>query len=284
MTAEDFRRVLRETGGYDTPSPRKALPPPLCRLAFSALMWRSYAHSWLWSAAPDFRTVGWPRLSFEVLRNAERCGATVHVEGFRALDALGGGSAVVACNHVSAMETYLLPAVLCGWNDVAYILKQSLVSYPVVGRCIRAIKPIPVTRKSPVADLKSVLRHGKAALAEGRFAVVFPQGSRHRLFDPSTFHSLAAKLAVHAGRPLVPVAAATDFLRIGQWQRDLFATVHPESPIRLACGEPIDPGVGEAEMQRRAIAFVVAALARWEKEDRRRMLAEGATALLPAPA
>lgn len=268
----DFQRQLRDTGAYDTPFPRKPLPGPLCRITFQSLMWRSYVHSWFWSAKPDFRSVGWPRLSFEVLRNAERSGGTVHIEGFRALDLLGGAPAVIVCNHVSALETYFLPSMLCAWNDVAYILKQSLMRYPVVGRCIRAVKPIPVTRKSPVADLRSVLKHGCDALREGRFAVIFPQGSRHRLFDPTTFHSLGAKLALHAGVPLVPVAAATDFLRIGEWQRDLFSTVHPESPIRFACGEPIPPDAGEAQMQRRAIAFISSTLARWEKTDSRKML------------
>lgn len=281
MTVLDFQRQLRETGSYDTPFPRRPLPRPLSRIAFQSLMWRSYIHSWLWSAESDFRKVGWPRLSFEVLRNAERSGGVVHIEGFRALDALGGAPAVVVCNHVSALETYFLPSILCAWNDVAYILKQSLLRYPIVGRCIRAIKPIPVTRKSPVADLRAVLKFGGEAIGEGRFAVIFPQGTRQRLFDAASFHSLGAKLARHAGVPLVPVAAATDFLRIGQWQRDLFATVHPESPIRFACGDPIPPDVGEGEMQRRAVEFITSTLSRWERMDSRRMLAGPAALVSP---
>ncbi len=272
LTTEEMQRGLRETGRYVTPHPRKPPPPPFRRLAFTARMMRSYWHSYVWSARPNFRTKGWAELSFEVLRNAEKAGGRVEAEGFRALDALHGSPAVIVCNHVSAMETYLLPSMLCAWNDVAYILKKSLLSYPVVGRCIRAIAPIPVSRKSPVADLRAVLEHGTKALKDGRFAVIFPQGTRHRLFDPATFHSLGAKLALHAGVPVVPIAAATDFLRIGEWQRDLFATLHPESPIRFACGDPIPPECGERELQARSVEFISATLARWEKLDRRQML------------
>ena len=271
-TTEEMQRGLRETGRYTTACPRTPPPAPFRRLAFTARMLRSYWHSYVWSARPDFRAKAWAELSFEVLRNAEKAGARVEAEGFRALDALQGGPAVIVCNHVSAMETYLLPSMLCAWNDVAYILKRSLLNYPVVGRCIRAIDPIPVSRKSPVSDLRAVLEFGTKALRNGRFAVIFPQGSRHRLFDPATFHSLGAKLALHAGVPVVPIAAATDFLRIGKWQRDLFATLHPESPIRFACGDPIPPECGERELQKRSIAFISGALARWETLDGRPML------------
>ena len=276
MDYDSFAAGIRETGGYATARKRMALPWPLCQWAFSARMNGVYARSWFWSARRDFRTYWWPRLSYLVIGAVEGAGGTVRIEGFRNLDALGGGPAVIACNHVSAIETYVLPGILCQWNDVAYILKRSLMSYPVVGRCIRAIDPIPVDRKSPVADLRAVLKHGGAALSQGRFAAIFPEGTRRRLFDPSAFHSLGAKLALHSGVPVVPVAVATDFLRIGKLQRDLFATVHPSSPVRFACGEPIPASLGEAEIQRRATGFLSATLARWEVEDGRRML-------LPAP-
>ena len=103
--------------------------------------------------------------------------------------------------------------------------------------------------------------------------VVFPQGSRDRLFKPESWHSLGTKLAVHAKFPVVPVALATDFLRIGEWQRDLFATVHPSSTVRLRFGPPIPPDLPEAELQKRQIEFVSSTLAEWEKEDGRKMLA-----------
>ena len=91
-------------------------------------------------------------------------------------------------------------------------------------------------------------------------------------FDPATFRSLGTKLAQHARVPVVPFCVASDFLRIGEWNRDLFASVHAESPLRVACGEPIPWDLPAAELQRRQTDFLSATLARWQKLDGRTLL------------
>lgn len=268
---EAFARKLRADLRYETPHggvARRALfPTP----AFFARMARVYLLGWHESGRPDFELEYWPNAGYRVLEAVENTGGRVVLEGFENIASLDG-PAVVAANHVSALETYLFPPLLAPWRSVAYILKASLLHYPLLGRCVRSIRPIPVTRKSPVADLRAVLRGGTESLRGGRFVVVFPQGTRHRTFDPSTWNSLGTKLAVHASSPVVPVAVATDFLRIGQWQRDLFATVHPSSTVRFRFGPPIPPTLPESEIQARQIAFVAGTLAEWEKADGRRML------------
>ena len=276
MDVSEFHRRLRETGSFRTEAPRRPLTPFVAGLAYHLRMMRIYVKGYLQSAHADFREREWAPLSFEVVRVVERCGGRVAFEGFENVRALGGSPVVVVANHVSALETYLFPSFLLAWHDVAYVLKDSLMHYPVLGRCVRAIRPIPVTRRSPVADLRAVLRHGTEALEEGRFVVLFPQGSRHRLFDPAQFNTLGTKLARHARRPVLPVCLATDFLRIGEWQRDLFATVRPRSTVRFACGEPIPWDLPEDEVQRRQTGFIASTLARWEKEDGRPMLAPSA--------
>ena len=273
MDVSEFHRRLRETGSFRTEAPRRPLPPLFAGLAYHWQMAGLYAKGYRLCAKPGFREREWAPLSFEALRIVERCGGRVSFEGFEHVRALGDSAAVVVANHVSALETYLLPSFLLAWHDVAYVLKDSLTRYPVLGRCVRAIRPIPVTRRSPVADLRAVLTHGARALEEGRFVVLFPQGSRHRLFDPAGFNTLGTKLARHARRPVLPVCLATDFLRIGSWQRDLFATVHPRSTVRFGCGEPIPWDLPEDEIQRRQTDFIASTLARWEREDGRRLLA-----------
>ena len=273
MDVSEFHRRLRETGFFRTESPRRPLPPFVAGLAYHLQMARIYAKGYGLSARPGFREREWAPLSFEVARLVERCGGRLAFEGFEHVRELGDSAAVVVANHVSSLETYLLPSFLLAWHDVAYVLKDSLTRYPVLGRCVRAIRPIPVTRRSPVADLRAVLEHGTRALDEGRFVVLFPQGSRHRLFDPAGFNTLGTKLARRARRPVLPLCLATDFLRIGSWQRDLFATVHPRSTVRFACGAPIPWDLPEDELQRRQTDFISSTLARWEKEDGRPLLA-----------
>ena len=272
MDYAEFASVLRGSKRYETPPGASARRPLFPTPAFMARMLRVYGLGWHESGKPRFEFDYWPNAGYRVLQAVERTGGRVVLDGFENLEA-AGGPAVVAANHVSALETYLFPPLLAPWRSVAYILKRSLLHYPLLGRCVRSIRPIPVSRKSPVADLRAVLKHGTESLRDGRFVVVFPQGSRDRLFKPESWHSLGTKRAVHAKFPVVPVALATDFLRIGEWQRDLFATVHPSSTVRLRFGPPIPPDLPEAELQKRQIEFVSSTLAEWEKEDGRKMLA-----------
>ena len=279
MDWADFRRKLVETGSYETPADNRALFPRFVeKRLFRLRMMRVYWHAWRASKDPEaYVSRLWAPNGFEVVRAVERTGGRVVVEGFGALrDA--ALPAVFVANHVSSLETYLVAPLLLPFTTYTYVLKKSLVSYPVLGRVVRALDPVPVGRKSPMEDLRDVLQHGTETLRRGRSVVVFPQGTRTRLFDPATFNSIGAKLARRAGVPVVPLCLATDFLRIGEWQRDLFSTVHPESAVRAACGEPIGPDVPQAEVQRRCVAFIESTLARWEALDGRRMLA------LPAPA
>ena len=277
MDYTEFASALREGKRYETPSGSASRPPLFPTAAFMARMARVYGLGWYEARRPDFELGYWPNAGYRVLQAVERTGGRVVVDGCENLDA-AGGPAVVAANHVSALETYLFPPLLAPWRSVAYILKKSLLKYPLLGRCVRSIRPIPVTRNSPVADLRAVLSHGTESLRGGRFVVVFPQGSRDRLFKPDSWHSLGTKLALHAKVPVVPVAVATDFLRIGEWQRDLFASDHPSSVVRLSFGPPVPPDLSEHEMQKRQIDFVAGTLAEWEKLDGRRMLAPGAGA------
>ena len=277
-----FERQLKETGAYETPAGSHArFPRFIEKRLFRLRMVRVYWHGWRDSKDPAAYVPRlWAPNGLEVVQAVERTGGRVVVEGFSALRG-AALPAVFVANHVSALETYLVAPLLLPFTTYTYVLKRSLVGYPILGRVIRALDPVPVGRKSPMQDLRAVLTHGTETLRRGRSVVVFPQGSRQRLFDPATFNSIGAKLARRAGVPVVPLCLATDFLRIGEWHRDLFSTVHPESTVRAACGEPIGPDVPQAEVQRRCIGFIESTLARWEALDGRPMLAPPAP-ILPA--
>ncbi len=280
-----FESQLRETGSYETPaSVRARFPRFVERRLFRLRMLRAYWHAIRRSKDPEeYVRRLWAPNGFEVVRAIESSGGRCVFEGF---DRLRGAAlpAVFVSNHVSALETYIAAPLLLPFTPYTYVLKRSLVNLPALGRVVRALDPVAVGRKNPMDDLRDVLTHGAETLRRGRSILVFPQGSRHRLFDPATFNSIGAKLARRAGAPVVPLCFATDFMRIGEWQRDLFASIHPESTVRAACGEPIGPETPQAEVQRRCIVFVESTLARWEALDGRAMLAPAAAAELPAPA
>ena len=208
----------------------------------------------------------WAAFGLRVMHLAERIGGTVEIEGFEHIKEMSS-PVVWASNHVSALETYLFPPILMAWPGLIIVLKESLAHYPLFGAVVRAVDPIRVQRKNPIEDLRKVLQEGTAGIKAGRSALIFPQGARYRQFDPASFNTLATKLALRANVPLVPIAVSTDFIRIGKRHRDATATIRPSSPIRIACGPAIPCTLGQAEMQRRSIDFIVSKLAEWEKED-----------------
>lgn len=272
MTLEEFQKQVLGTGSYETPAPRRFVYPPwLATPAFKIRMSSIFLRSYFEAFSPDYYNRYWALLGFRVMRATEGLGGRVSIEGFENLHDCPD-PVVFVSNHVSSLETYLFEPILLGRGGIAYVLKESLNHYPIFGRTVRATRPISVSRKNPLEDLKAVLRQGTEALREGRSVVIFPQGTRHRQFDPAEFRTLGTKLAQHAKVRVVPLCVATDFIRIGLKNRDLGAVCHPESTIRIACGAPLSYDLPPAELQARQIEFIESTLRRWEALDKRPLL------------
>lgn len=274
MDAKSFQAQLKETGHYASPRGiwRHHLPSFLATPIFDAFMAEIFVRGNIQSRRPGFMDKEWSEFGVRVIHLVERIGGYVEVEGFRGISDLRE-KVVWVSNHVSALETYLLPPILMTWPGLIIVLKEPLAHYPFFGSVVRAVSPIRVLRKNPIEDLRKVMKEGAEGIRAGRSALVFPQGTRHRQFDPATFNTLGTKLALHVKAPVVPIAVSTDFIRIGRWHRDLFASIHPESPVRIACGPVLPCELGQAEIQRRSVAFISGKLAEWEKSDGLKLLA-----------
>lgn len=201
-------------------------------------------------------------LGYCVTRAVESTGAKVTFEGFDRLLPIKGRPAVVVANHMSLMETMLLPAGLVAANDLTVIAKRSLTRYPYFGHMLSVFRPILLDRKNPRKDLADTLSQGMTLLADGITILLFPQGHRSEVFDPRIFNSLGAKLATRANVPLVPVACKTDIARPGRIVKD-FGPIDPSRPVRFACGPVIDPGTSQREMQETCTSFISSTLSGW---------------------
>src|SRR5690606_5370489 len=98
---------------------------------------------------------------------------------------------VVVSNHESAWETFFL-----GWlfRPQATVLKKELLNIPLFGWGLRMLKPIPLDRDKPTAALKLVLREGTAAIQDGCWVVIYPEGTRVRPMMTSRFNKGGAML------------------------------------------------------------------------------------------
>lgn len=182
----------------------------------------------------------------KILGMMRNVGCKITIEGKENLKNLKPPCVFIA-NHMSTLETLVLPAVIGKEFKVTFVVKSSLLKYPFFGKILSALNPIPVTRKNPKEDYKVVLQEGLKRLQEGISIIVFPQATREINFEPSKFNTLGIKLAKKANVPAVPIALRTDAWGVGKIFKD-FGKIDPSKPICFYIGKPLhiqDKGVQE---------------------------------------
>lgn len=203
----------------------------------------------------------WARSSEDVVRALESVGCRLTVEGLAHYRALSG-PCVFAGNHMSTLETMVLPSMIQPWKDVTFVIKRSLYKYPIFADILTARQPICVGRVNPRDDLKTVLEEGTRRLEAGISVIVFPQGTRQQEFDSTKFNSIAVKLAKRAGVPVVPVALSSAAWSEGRMFSD-FGPVLPHIPVQFRFGKPMDIAGAGKEEQVALCAFIRGALEEW---------------------
>ncbi len=200
--------------------------------------------------------------SHAMRRALERVGVRFDIQGQHRLAHLMGPVVFVA-NHMSALETQTLPAILQDAGPCTFVIKDSLLRLPMFGPVLRGFDPIVVSRADARQDLMTVLHEGRARLARGQSVIIFPQGHRSPEFDPQRFNSLGMRLARQAQVPLVPIALDTAAWEIGTLVSDIGRIV-PTRPVRFAIGAPISPHLGGKAMQRESLAHIEQTLSTWK--------------------
>ena len=78
----------------------------------------------------EYDSEAWRLSSFRVMQALERTGLKITISGIEHLQSLNS-SCVFVGNHVSMMDTVVLPAILAQEMPTTFIIKQSLMDYPV---------------------------------------------------------------------------------------------------------------------------------------------------------
>jgi len=205
----------------------------------------------------------WCQSCFNVLRALERARVNFEITGINYLEQLETPCVVIG-NHMSMLETVVLPIIIQPVRNVTFIVKQSLLDYPVFKHVMRSRDPIAVSRINPRQDLKAVLEGGMDRLKRGISVIVFPQTTRTNSFDPTKFSTLGVKLAQRANVPIVPLALLTDAWRNGKYFKD-FGKIDATKDVKFAFGKPTwVQGRGNDEHQA-IIDFISGKMQEWEE-------------------
>jgi 1-acyl-sn-glycerol-3-phosphate acyltransferase len=209
----------------------------------------------------QYGTREWCGSSMETLRALERVGVSIEITGidhFRALTS----PCVFIGNHMSTLETFVLPVIIAPIKDITFVVKQSLIEYPVFKHVMRSRNPITVGRSNAREDLKAVLEGGDERLRAGLSIVIFPQTTRTLVFDKEQFNTIGIKLAKKAGVPVVPLALKTDAWGNGRHLKD-FGRINPALTVHFAFGEPLTIGDRGVEEHQRIVDFITGKLREW---------------------
>ena len=187
----------------------------------------------------------WQRVMGLLLWGPMKCLYRLRAEGGENLPAEGGF--VLASNHLSNFDPWVLAYPLWPTRRLRSMAKSELFN-PVLAPLLRASGAFPVHRGG--AD-REAFRTAIEIVRGGEILLVFPEGARRakgrwkgKRRRQQQVQNGAARIALAAGRPLVPAALiGTDRLtRLG--------------PVRVAFGHPV-PADGLAGTSRHEAAGVL---------------------------
>ena len=207
----------------------------------------------------------WVYASAWVADLVERMGCPIEIEGMNAIEAVDGPCLFVA-NHMSTLETFMLPAMIRPRRPVTFVVKKSLTTMPFFGPVMCTRNPIVVGRTNPREDLTAVLEGGLERLKNGISIIVFPQHTRSLEFNPQMFNSIGVKLAKRAGVPIVPLALKTDAWGQGTKIKEL-GPVKVGMTVRYNFASPISI-TGQGKEEQAAICqHIERLLGQWQQLD-----------------
>lgn len=206
----------------------------------------------------------WVGSSLDLMEGFEKAGMIFHFSGMSNIIKFDG-PAVFIGNHMSTMETLVLPGIIHPVKKVCFVVKKELTTYPLFGPVNNARYPIIVGRSNPRDDLKTVMEEGAQRLSSGRSIIIFPQRTRSFQFDEKSFNTLGIKLARQNRVPVVPVAILTDAWQNGKIVKE-FGKIDVSKTNQICFGEPRNISGNGSEEQKYVLNFIKQKLIGWNRE------------------
>lgn len=199
----------------------------------------------------------WADTSLDVMQSVEAVGGRFEISGIDNLRKADGPVVIIA-NHMSALETFVLPCLVTPIKPTTFVVKAKLMKGLFFGKIMKSREPIVVGRENAREDMEIVLREGKSI-------ILFPEGTRQKSFIAENFNSLGTKLAKRAGVKVLPVALKTDFWSNGRFLKG-FGPLKRKRKIHIAFGEAMDVERKEKDTHQKVIDFISSRYSAWREK------------------
>jgi len=140
----------------------------------------------------------WAR--FNIWSLGKICGIHYRVQG---QENIPDCPAIILSNHQSAWETLCFQLF---FPPVSFVLKRQLLWIPFFGWGLAAYRPIAIDRSKKRRALDQLITQGKQRMAEGRWLIIYPEGTRMPPDAPGNFQIGGAMIAARSGAPVLPIA------------------------------------------------------------------------------
>lgn len=155
------------------------------------------------------------------------CGIRFRVEG---RENIPRHPCIVMANHQSAWETLALKSL---FPPMAWVLKRELLWIPFFGWGLAMVEPIALNRGSGRRAVEQLVTKAKQRLAQGRWMMLFPEGTRVPPGERRRYKMGGAIVAARTGVPVLPVAHNAGVY----WPRRSFVKCPGTIVVRI--GDPI---------------------------------------------
>jgi 1-acyl-sn-glycerol-3-phosphate acyltransferase len=119
----------------------------------------------------------------------------------------GQAAVVLAPKHQSTWETFAFPALMP--HPLCYVFKRELLWIPFFGWAIGSLDMIHIDRSRSTRAWAKIAAQGKRFMGQGKWVIMFPEGTRTPRGEQGQYKSGASRLAIGSGVPIVPIAVSS---------------------------------------------------------------------------